>query len=137
MKRIAGRGSGVVLIWAVNLAILWTVAWAVFATDVMTVALGAWMAGSVLVWAASAWWRERRAESPAAEPAAIVDVSHATVLLAIAIIAALLATQFGPWLGYLAAGMALAAAGGLARERRAARASLEQIGAGRDEEQPT
>ncbi len=138
MKRVVSRGSGVVLIWALNLTILWAVAWAIFDPDAMTVALGAWMAGSVLVWAASAWWRERRAGRPSDEqPLTIVDASHATALLAIAIIAALLATQFGPWLAYISAGIALVAAGGLVRERRAARASLEQVRAAGREERPT
>lgn len=137
MKRAASRGSGVVLIWALNLAILWTVAWAVFAPDAMTVALGGWMVGSVLVWAASAWWRERRSGTASDEPVTIVDASHATALLAVAIIAALLSTQFGPWLAYISAGMALVAGGGLVRERRAARASLEQIAAARGQERPT
>ena len=134
MKRIVSRGSGVVLIWAVNLTVLWAVAWAVFDPDAMTVALGAWMAGSVLVWAGSAWWRERRVRRPSDErPLAVVDASHATVLFAIAIIAALLSTQFGLWLAYISAGMAAAAAAGLVRERRAARASLEQVSGARRE----
>ena len=135
MRRIVSRGSGVVLIWALNLTVLWAVAWAVFDPDATTVALGAWMAGSVLVWAASAWWRERRAGGASDKhPLAVVDASHATVLLALAIIAALLSTQFGPWLAYISAGMAVAAAGGLIREHRAARASLGQVSAARREE---
>lgn len=128
MKRIVSRASGAVLIWGVNLTILWIVAWALFDADAMTVALGAWMGGSALVWALGTRWRERRAGTPSDEgPVAVVDASHATALLAVALIAALLSTQFGPWLAYISAGMALVAAGGLVRERRAARASLEHV----------
>ncbi|HWI06829.1 MAG TPA: hypothetical protein VNT54_04880 [Solirubrobacteraceae bacterium] len=138
MKRIVARGSGAVLVWGVNLTILWIVAWAVFDVDATTVVLGAWMAGSVVVWAAVTWWRERRAGTPADEqPLAVVDGSHATALLGVAIVAALLATQFGPWLAYVSAGLALVAAGGLVRERRAARASVEQVRAACGEERAT
>ena len=127
MRRIVGRGSGAVLVWALNLTILWAVAWALFDADTMTVVLGAWMASSVFVWAGWAWSRERRAGAPGDErPVGVVDGSHATVLLGLAIFSALLSTQFGLWLTYTAAGMALIAAGGLVRERRAERASLER-----------
>lgn len=137
MRPIVGRGSGAMLIWALNLTILWVVAWALFDADTATVALGAWMAGSVLVWAAAAWWRERRAGRRSDErPLAVVDSSHATALLAIAIVAALLATQFGSWLAYVSAGIAVVAVGGLVRERRAARASVERLRAAQREERP-
>lgn len=127
MRRIVGRGSGALLVWALNLTILWTVAWALFHADTMTVVLGAWMASSAFAWAGWAWWRERRAGAPGDErPVGVVDASHATVLLGVAIFSVLLSTQFGPWLAYTAAGMALVAAGGLIRERRAERAALER-----------
>ncbi len=134
MKRIVARGSGVVLIWSLYLTVLWIVAWAVFDPDDMTVALGAWMAASVLVWAACTWWREHRAPAPAHErPVAVVDGSHATALIGVAIIGALLSTQFGPWLTLISAALALAAAGGLVRERRGERTSLEHVHADRGE----
>jgi hypothetical protein len=127
VKRIVSRGSGAILLWGLNLTVLWAVSWAIFDADATTVTLGAWMAGSVLLWAALTWRRERRNPGPAdEEPTAILDGSHATVLLGVAIFSAVLATQFGPWLAYASAGMALVAAGGLIRERRAERATLEQ-----------
>jgi hypothetical protein len=128
VKRLLARGSGPMLVWGLILTALWVVGWSVFATDTTTVALGAWMGGSVLAWAAWTWTRERRAGRAAdAELGAVIDGSHATALLGLAIVCALLATVFGPWLAYVAAGMALVALGGLVREHRASRAALEHV----------
>lgn len=128
MKRIASRGSGVLLIWAAILAVLWVVAWAIFDPDTTTFWLGFWMPASLLPYAAWAFWRERRSGTPGdVRAGAVVDGSHATALLGLAIIFALLSTEFGPWLAYVSAGMALVALGGLVREARATRETLQRV----------
>lgn len=132
MKKVVERGSGALLIWSLILAVLWVVAWAIFQPDWETVMLGAWMAGSVLFWAAVTLWRERRAGRPAdEEPLVVIDASHATALLGLAVTGMFLSIVFGPWLAYVSGGAILVALGGLVRERRASRRTLDQVREGR------
>lgn len=125
------RGWVVVMVWAFFLAICWVVQWALFDPDLIAfVMLGAASVMTVLMalWALLAGGRR---DAPADEGIeAVPDASHATVLLGLTVLLAVLATELGAWLAYTAAGTGALAIGGLTRERlterRAVRAAREE-----------
>ena len=125
------RGWVVVMVWALFLAICWVVQWALFDPDLIAfVMLGGASVLTVLMalWALLAGGRR---DAPADEGIeAVPDASHATVLLGLTVLLAVLAPELGAWLAYTAAGTGALAIGGLTRERlaerRAVRAAREE-----------
>lgn len=129
------RGWVVVMVWAFFLAICWVVQWALFDPDLIAfVMLGAASVLTVLMalWALLAGGRR---DAPADEGIeAVPDASHATVLLGLTVLLAVLAPELGAWLAYTAAGTGALAIGGLIRERLAERRAVR---AAREEEMPS
>lgn len=125
------RGWIALLAWGGMLGALWAVQWALFDPDLIAfVMLGAASVMTVLMalWALLA---SGRRDAPADEGIeAVPDASHATVLLGLTVLLAVLATELGAWLAYTAAGTGALAIGGLTRERlaerRAVRAAREE-----------
>jgi hypothetical protein len=117
------RAAGATLVWALMLALLAVVLWAVFVeTDYLSVLMPAFAIAGTLAIALLAWWRVGR-RSPRAvlvgEPSP--DLSYASVLLAIAVSLVLLGLEVGTFMVFIGAGLGLLAIGGLVREWRAER----------------
>jgi hypothetical protein len=89
-----------------------------FGGGVLPVALLGGAAAGVLVVAAVLTWRPAREPRPRAVP----DLSPPTVLAVVAVSALVLGAELGPWLLWIGGGLAVLAAAGLLRERRAQRA---------------
>lgn len=119
------RGWVVLMVWALFLGICWVVQWALFDPDLVAfIMLGSASLATVLLglWALLAGGRR---ETPAdGDIEAAPDASHATVLLDVSVLLAVLAPELGAWLAYTAAGTAALAVGGLIRERLSERRAL-------------
>jgi hypothetical protein len=117
------RAGAPVVVWAVMLATLAVVLWAVFVqTDYLSVLMPAFAVAGTVVIAVLAWRRAGR-RTPrailAGEPSP--DLSYASVLLAIAVSIAVLGLEVGTFLCLIGGGLGLLAIGGLVREWRAER----------------
>lgn len=128
MKRLVGRADVVIALWALILLVIWTPSWAIWHPDSEVTILFAIAIAATLAKALSATWRARKVPEPGdREPMAVVGTTHATSLAGIAIVCGFLALEFGPWLGFVAGGLFVAAVGGWIRERRATRTTMERF----------
>lgn len=117
------RSAGAMLVWALMLAVLAVVLWAVFVeTDYLSVLMPAFAVVGTVVIAVLAWLRAGR-RTPravlAGEPSP--DLSYASVLLAVAVSLVMLGLEVGTFLCLIGAGLGVLAIGGLVREWRAER----------------
>lgn len=117
------RSAGAIVVWAVMLAVLAVVLWAVFAeTDYLSVLMPAFAVVGTVAIATLAWWRAGRRT-----PRAILigepnpDLSYSSVLLAVAVSIVVLGLEVGTFLVFIGAGLGLLGVGGLVREWRAER----------------
>ncbi len=119
-------------VWGLILAFWWVIQWAIFDPDLIaSILLGSASLVTILMalWALLA---ARRRDAPADDDIeAVPDASHATVLLGLTVLLAVLATELGAWLAFVSVGTGALAIGGLIRERvserRAVRAAREEI----------
>jgi hypothetical protein len=121
------RASLTVLLWALFLAVLTGVGWAIFDfSDPETVALLGGAAVLVALFGAYLLVR-RRAEPGAGDRSlrVVPDSSLPTAWVAISIAILMLGAELGMWLVLIGGGMLLAGVAGLVREWRAGRATLE------------
>lgn len=126
MRRLMGRGDGVMAVWATVLLVIWIPSWAIWHPDSETTILLSIAIAATYAKAAVALARERRAPGPGdRHPIAVVETTHATSLAGVAIVGLALGLEFGPWLLYVSGGLLVVAVGGLLREHRAARRMLE------------
>jgi len=119
----AMRRPGVVfLVWALFLAALATVLWAVFdEVDRLSVLMPAFAVALTALIALGGAAQARRAARRALDAEPDPDVSWAAVLAGIAIALALLGLEVGTWLIFIAGALGALAFGGLVREWRAER----------------
>lgn len=121
-------GPLVVLLWAAINFVIWVVGWSIFEPDAEAVAVYASGIVITLIAAALGALAHRRMKAPGdREPSAVPDSSSSAALLGIAVAAAMLATEFGPWLAYGALLAFVFAIGGLVRELRAQREQQHQV----------
>jgi hypothetical protein len=116
------RPSVAILAWAALLGALAAVLWAVFEEqDLLSVLMPAFAVGLTAALALGGWRAARRAAARAFAPQADPDTSWPAVLVGIALVLVLLGLEVGTFLIFIGGGLFVAAAGGLARERRAER----------------
>lgn len=119
----AMRRPGVaIFVWAVILAVLAVVLWAVFEeVDWLSVVMPAFAVGVTVVAAVAGWRAARRAALREYEPQAAPQTSWSAVLAGISVALVLVGLEAGTFLVFIGAGLFAFAAGGLAREWSAER----------------
>jgi len=119
------RGWVVLLVWALILAVVWVVQWAIFDPDLIAFVLLGSASLTTAVIALWAFLAGRRRDAPAGRGLeAVPDASHATVLLGLAVVMLALAPVFGAWLAFTSVGTGVLAISGLIRERRSERRAV-------------
>jgi len=119
---MSGRPGVAILVWATLLGLLAAVLWAVFEElDLLSVLLPAFAIALTAAIALGGRAAARRAAARAFAPQTDPDTSWPAVLAGIALVLVLLGLEVGTFLCLIGGGLLLAAAGGLARERRAER----------------
>jgi peptidoglycan/LPS O-acetylase OafA/YrhL len=119
------RPSVPILLWGVYLAVLSGVLVVIFGyTDPAEPALLGGSAGMVLVFGLLVALRRMRTDR--GEPRALPDLSPPMPWIAASIVFLLLGVDLGPWLALIGGGMLAIGVGGLVREERAQRRTLER-----------
>jgi hypothetical protein len=119
------RASAVIAFWALLLAAIAVVGWAIFfhssAPEAwLFLALPGFAVLTTLAVAACSWISRDDARDPGA-PLVLDDLSFPAALAGIAIVAVLLGLAVGAWLWMIGAALALAGGSGVVRELRAQR----------------